>query len=310
MANYRSLHVKMWSDPDIEALPGLARCLFAYLITNGHRNEAALYSLSITRIAFELGFPAKDVEKAMGELVAARKVCRDPATSTIWVRNAVRYQTLNTNCIKSIGSDIKHCSSATLAKQFCEYYKGYGDLGTVCQSFLNHLETVGNGFINPPIGIGIGIGIEEEGDVGGEELPQAPVPEPKNRPRDIEAVKTLFRERGYSNADTEAEKFWDYYTSNGWRVGKNPMRDWKAAAANWARNIGNIANGSSGGMPSQDRLPPGYHDMHELESQKQKDPQLMEKIAMCKHGDGRQYWVYRREQRPLLDGFQQLYPRS
>ena len=29
--------------------------------------------------------------------------------------------------------------------------------------------------------------------------------------------------------------FWDYYQSNGWKVGKNPMKDWKSAARRWKR---------------------------------------------------------------------------
>lgn len=29
--------------------------------------------------------------------------------------------------------------------------------------------------------------------------------------------------------------FMDYYSSNGWRVGKNPMKDWKAALRTWNR---------------------------------------------------------------------------
>ena len=33
----------------------------------------------------------------------------------------------------------------------------------------------------------------------------------------------------------DGERFCDYYGSNGWRVGRNPMKDWKAAARNWAR---------------------------------------------------------------------------
>ena len=34
----------------------------------------------------------------------------------------------------------------------------------------------------------------------------------------------------------QAEKMYNYYESNGWKVGKNPMKDWKAAARNWIKN--------------------------------------------------------------------------
>ena len=43
-----------------------------------------------------------------------------------------------------------------------------------------------------------------------------------------------FNSKG-SNQD-ESEKFFNYYESNGWKVGKNPMKNWKAAASNWAKN--------------------------------------------------------------------------
>jgi hypothetical protein len=33
----------------------------------------------------------------------------------------------------------------------------------------------------------------------------------------------------------EADKFCDYYESNGWKVGKGSMKDWRAAVRNWAR---------------------------------------------------------------------------
>jgi hypothetical protein len=33
----------------------------------------------------------------------------------------------------------------------------------------------------------------------------------------------------------DAEAFMLHYESNGWKVGKNPMVDWKAAARNWAK---------------------------------------------------------------------------
>ena len=33
----------------------------------------------------------------------------------------------------------------------------------------------------------------------------------------------------------DGERFMDYYTANGWMVGKNKMKDWKAALRHWAR---------------------------------------------------------------------------
>ena len=39
------------------------------------------------------------------------------------------------------------------------------------------------------------------------------------------------------NLPLDPTQFVDYYAANGWLLGKRPMRDWKAAARNWARKI-------------------------------------------------------------------------
>lgn len=49
-----------------------------------------------------------------------------------------------------------------------------------------------------------------------------------------EELVSHFESKG-SNS-TEAEKFFNYYESNGWKVGRNPMKNWKAASANWLKN--------------------------------------------------------------------------
>ena len=48
----------------------------------------------------------------------------------------------------------------------------------------------------------------------------------------LEEVKEYCFERGNK---VDPERWFDYYTSNGWRVGKNPMKDWKAAVRTWER---------------------------------------------------------------------------
>lgn len=53
------------------------------------------------------------------------------------------------------------------------------------------------------------------------------------RPLDHSDAVAYFAELGMS-AD-EAQRFTDYYTANGWKVGRNPMKDWKAAARNWRK---------------------------------------------------------------------------
>lgn len=49
-----------------------------------------------------------------------------------------------------------------------------------------------------------------------------------------EDVRSYVEEKGYVGFDVE--RFIDHYTSNGWMVGRNKMKDWRAAARNWRKN--------------------------------------------------------------------------
>ena len=54
----------------------------------------------------------------------------------------------------------------------------------------------------------------------------------------VEEVAAYCRERG--NA-VDPDEFFDFYESKGWRIGKEQMRDWKAAVRTWEkRNGGNV----------------------------------------------------------------------
>lgn len=49
------------------------------------------------------------------------------------------------------------------------------------------------------------------------------------------------------NNGVDAEKFCSYYEANGWKVGRNPMKDWKAAVRTWERTQKTTsASGQSG----------------------------------------------------------------
>lgn len=49
----------------------------------------------------------------------------------------------------------------------------------------------------------------------------------------LDDIKAYCIER---NNNVDPERFYDYYEANGWKVGKNSMKDWKASVRTWERN--------------------------------------------------------------------------
>ena len=47
----------------------------------------------------------------------------------------------------------------------------------------------------------------------------------------IKDVQAYIEARGYNLVNPE--EFWHYYESNGWHVGRKPMKSWKSAVAYW-----------------------------------------------------------------------------
>ena len=71
-------------------------------------------------------------------------------------------------------------------------------------------------------------------------------------PPSIEEVSAYVREKGY-HIDPEA--FVAFYESKGWKVGSNPMKDWKSAVVTWEKREkekGGRANGIFGGYHGED----------------------------------------------------------
>lgn len=59
------------------------------------------------------------------------------------------------------------------------------------------------------------------------------VPLKRFEPPTVDEVALYCHER---HNHVDANKFVDYYSSNGWKVGKNSMKDWKAAVRTWERS--------------------------------------------------------------------------
>lgn len=93
----------------------------------------------------------------------------------------------------------------------------------------NVTNNVTNGYSNH-----IDIDIDKEKDI--KDMVQTTVRTRTNKPfiiPSIEEVQSYCIER---DNGIDAEKWIDHYTANGWMVGRNKMKDWKAAVRTWEKN--------------------------------------------------------------------------
>lgn len=65
----------------------------------------------------------------------------------------------------------------------------------------------------------------------------------------IEEIQKYCKER---KNNINAEQFIDYYDANGWKVGKNPMKDWKATIRTWERRNKEVNNEINRGSTKRD----------------------------------------------------------
>lgn len=67
----------------------------------------------------------------------------------------------------------------------------------------------------------------------------------------VDEINAYCTERGNS---VDAGKFYDFYESKGWVVGKTPMKDWKAAVRTWERGSSSTSNSRADSTADKSRM--------------------------------------------------------
>ena len=60
----------------------------------------------------------------------------------------------------------------------------------------------------------------------------------------LDEIINYFKKMKYPDYKNQSEKFFYFYESKGWMVGKNKMKNWKMAAGNWNKNNSSNNNNS------------------------------------------------------------------
>ena len=76
----------------------------------------------------------------------------------------------------------------------------------------------------------------------------------------VEEIAAFCKEKNYN---INAQQFFNYYESNGWKIGRNAMKSWQAAVQNWNTRdkANNKATGTMWANNSTDADTAGYEDL-------------------------------------------------
>ena len=247
MSRYRQIHCLIWNDDKFPFLSDDCKLIYFHLLTTPLSTPFGLYKASIGALADEIRWPVKRYEKAFREALKKGFIEYDERLYVVFIPKFIKYnQPQSPNVIKSWISIFNEVPGSHLKKSFLENAERY--VGTIQEGIRQgSREAFREAFRE---GAAKAIDIQEQEQEQEQDIYIGIVGEPfteppqlthlpdklKNsrfRPPTIEAVMAYCRERG-NNIDPE--KFVAHYASNGWKVGKVKMSDWKSAVITWEHN--------------------------------------------------------------------------
>ena len=205
MAVYRQVHISFWQDPDVLELTPEQKYFYLYLMTNSKTRQCGCYEISKRVVQLETGYNCETIEKLIDVFVEMGKVKYCPETREILLLNWHKHN-------NSQSSKVKRCVEKEMEQIKHEPFKRYC-IDTLLIDYGYSMDTFPKK--------------EKE-----KEKEKEPTKRSKFAPPSIEEVKAYCKERGNG---VDAEHWHDFYTSKNWMVGKNKMKDWRAAVRTWER---------------------------------------------------------------------------
>lgn len=202
MARKRMIDPNIWASEDFSKLSTLAKLVFIGIFSNaddeGRGKAKAVYLKSIL-FPYEEAIRVADVDKTLSEIGSNMSV-------TFYSNNGNEYYQLNNwdkwqKVDRPTPSMIPELNenSTIIRRAFDECSTNPRRVLAPNRIEQNRTEKEKNIFIKPTIA----------------------------------EIKDYCLERKNS---VDAEKFFDFYESKGWLIGKNPMKDWKASIRTWERS--------------------------------------------------------------------------
>ena len=231
MAYYRNVSINFWTDVKIDdTFTPEDKYFYLYLITNPHTNLCGCYEISLKQMERETGYNEDTVLRLLKRMEQEHKVIRyDGQTKEILMINWSKYNWSKSEKLKSaVLKQVSKIKSKDFQKIIIEILENRLTPSQIQNTVsdtditVTVSDTVSVSDTDTDVSIGYGYPIDTVSKT-----------KKKSIPPTLEEVKAYCSER---NNGVDAQRFIDFYTSKGWMIGKNPMKDWKAAVRTWEKN--------------------------------------------------------------------------
>ncbi len=222
MAFYRNISMSFWTDSKVDDdFTPEDKYFFLYLMTNPHTNICGCYEISMKQMERETGYNTDTVKRLLHRMEKMHNVIRySEKTKEVLIVNWGKYNWSASEKVQkaviAVAEHIKH-------EQFRKYVMDRVSIGYTYDMVPSITDTESDTVT------------ETESETENRVCADKPQKTKRFTPPTVEEVRAYCKER-QNNVD--AEKFVAYYTANGWKVGRNAMKDWRAAVITWERKDG------------------------------------------------------------------------
>ena len=233
MAIYRSIQMSFWTDSKVnEDFTPEDKYFYLYLFTNPHTNLAGCYELSTKLMAYEMGYSKDTVDRLIDRFVNVHKVidyCLE--TKEVLLINWHKY---NWTKSEKFRKPLEYEISQIRCSKFKEFLSAlFSADDTVSIRYLYRTDT--------SVTVTVSDTVSDNNNINNDIYINNIYTEKSKKKSNVFTPPTLEEVIAYCNERNngiDPESFIDFYESKGWMVGKNKMKDWKAAIRTWERHEG------------------------------------------------------------------------
>jgi len=221
--SYRLTTPDKWTDSWFSDLSINGKLVFIFLVDNC--DNAGFYEINKKFMLFLLGMQEKELKDALDEIKTSKK-CYELSVDKkrIWLLNYLKHQ-------KKLPLNPKNNAHKQVIMKLEESVDNK-DLFPNCKDIIKLIPVNEN---------------------------KIPTKKAERKPRvtftkpNIDEIKSFMLEKNCTSvyAIRESEKFWNFYESKNWKVGKEKMSVWKSACSNWIKNNTANTSGVKNNKPSK-----------------------------------------------------------